>query len=108
MTKTPLQTAIDSLKAALSSATEPADIALLTEKMIEAVKAAEETEERLMTLEEGAYFLGLKPDSLRKMTSAQRVPCVKVGSLTRFSKESLLRWAKEQERPMHKVYRKSR
>lgn len=100
------QPIIDHIKSALLTATEPSDIALLTEKYIEVVKTAEATEERLMTLEEGAHFLGLKPDSLRKMTSAQRVPCVKVGSLTRFSRESLLRWAKEQERPMHRIYRK--
>jgi len=104
--QTPLQTAIDRIQIALSAATEPSDIALLTDKLIEAVKAAEAAGERLMTLEEGAHFLGLKPDSLRKMTSAQRVPCVKVGSLTRFSRESLFRWAKEQEKPMHRIYRR--
>ncbi|MGV8122277.1 MAG: helix-turn-helix domain-containing protein [Candidatus Xenobiia bacterium LiM19] len=108
MHQTPLQTAIERLQSVLSKATDPSDIALLTEKLIEAVKAAEATEERLMTLEEGAYFLGLRPDSLRKHCSAQRIPCVKVGSLTRFLRESLLRWAKEQERPMNSVYRKRR
>lgn len=39
----------------------------------------------LMTYEEVAQILGLKPNTLRVWVSSKRIPCVKLGGAVRFT-----------------------
>lgn len=107
MMKSPMETAIEKLQEALSQATSPADIAMLTEKLVAVMGMQGKGEERLLTLEMAARYIGdIKPDSLRKLCAAQKIPHIKIGSMTRFDPESLKKWLLSQEKKMHKVWRK--
>jgi excisionase family DNA binding protein len=48
---------------------------------------------RLLTAEEAAQYLGLHPETVRKMAREQRIPRVKVGRFWRFRPLDLDDWA---------------
>ncbi|UVT20060.1 MAG: helix-turn-helix domain-containing protein [Nitrospira sp.] len=53
-------------------------------------------ERRLLTIQEAAQYTGLSVHTLYTMTSQKRIPYVKVGRLTRFDRETLDKWIKQQ------------
>ena len=52
-----------------------------------------EQQARLLTAEEAAEYLGLHPETVRKMAREQRLPRVKVGRFWRFRPMDLDDWA---------------
>lgn len=48
---------------------------------------------RLLTVDETAEYLGLHPETVRKMCREQRIPRVKVGRVWRFRPADLDDWA---------------
>jgi excisionase family DNA binding protein len=50
---------------------------------------------RLMTLEQGAGYLGMTIDALRYKASTRQIPAVKVDKKWRFDKQDLDRWIEE-------------
>lgn len=52
-----------------------------------------EPQNRLLTAEEAARYLGLHPETVRKMAREQRLPRVKVGRVWRFRPTDLDDWA---------------
>lgn len=53
-------------------------------------------ERRLLTVQEAAKYTGLSIHTLYTMTSQRRIPHVKVGRLTKFDRETLDKWIKQQ------------
>lgn len=53
-------------------------------------------ERRLLTVQEAAQYTGLSVHTLYTMTSQKRIPYVKVGRLTKFDRETLDKWIKQQ------------
>lgn len=53
-------------------------------------------ERRLLTVSEAAQYTGLSVYTLYTMTSQRRIPFVKVGRLTKFDREQLDKWIKQQ------------
>lgn len=53
-------------------------------------------ERRLLNIQEAAQYTGLSKHTLYTMTSERRIPFVKVGRLTRFDRETLDKWIKQQ------------
>jgi excisionase family DNA binding protein len=56
---------------------------------------AENTRGPLLSVEESAAYLGVRPGTLRNWLSARRLAYVKVGRLTRLSSETLNRFITE-------------
>ena len=50
----------------------------------------------ILTLEEVAHYLRLKPQTIYKWTQEKRIPAVKLGKEWRFRKRILDRWLDEQ------------
>jgi excisionase family DNA binding protein len=50
----------------------------------------------ILTLEEVAHYLRLKPQTIYKWTQEKRIPAVKLGKEWRFRKSVLDRWLDEQ------------
>jgi excisionase family DNA binding protein len=53
-------------------------------------------ERRLLTISETAQYIGLSVHTLYTMTSQRRIPFVKCGRLTKFDRETLDKWIKQQ------------
>jgi excisionase family DNA binding protein len=53
-------------------------------------------ERRLFTIQEAALYTGLSVHTLYTMTSQRRIPHLKVGRLTKFDRETLDKWIKQQ------------
>ena len=53
-------------------------------------------EHEIMTLEEVAHYLRLKPQTLYKWAQEKRIPAVKLGKEWRFRRSILDRWLDEQ------------
>lgn len=53
-------------------------------------------ERRLLTVQEAAQYTGLSVHTLYTMTSERRIPYVKVGRLTKFDRDTLDKWIKQQ------------
>ena len=68
----PLQTAISKLESALSTATEPETIALLSDKLLMALEKQGKEEPRLWGLEEASAYLQLAPHTIRQHVSQER------------------------------------
>jgi excisionase family DNA binding protein len=47
------------------------------------------TDERLLTTEEAAAWLGLKPYTLKRMAQRQEIPSIKYGKLRRFEPRAI-------------------
>ncbi|MCO5142091.1 MAG: helix-turn-helix domain-containing protein [Oligoflexia bacterium] len=54
--------------------------------------------EKLMTVEELADALGLRPQTIRNWVAMRRLPYLRIGGKTRFRRESLEVWLAEKER----------
>ena len=55
-----------------------------------------ETNHEILTLEEVAHYLRLKPQTIYKWAQERRIPAVKLGKEWRFRKSILDRWMDEQ------------
>lgn len=53
-------------------------------------------ERRLLNIQEAAQYTGLSIHTLYTMTSQRRIPYVKVGRLTKFDREQMDKWIKQQ------------
>ncbi|MDR4470333.1 MAG: helix-turn-helix domain-containing protein [Nitrospira sp.] len=53
-------------------------------------------ERRLLTVQEAADYTGLSVHTLYTMTSQRRIPYVKMGRLTKFDRDLLDKWIKQQ------------
>ena len=53
-------------------------------------------ERRLLNIQEASTYTGLSVHTLYTMTSERRIPFVKVGRLTKFDREMLDKWIKQQ------------
>lgn len=53
-------------------------------------------ERRLLNIQEAAQYTGLSVHTLYTMTSERRIPFVKVGRLTKFDRDTLDKWIKQQ------------
>lgn len=60
------------------------------------MKGESAIERRLITIAEAAQYTGLSVHTLYTMTSQRRIPFVKVGRLTKFDREQLDKWIKQQ------------
>jgi excisionase family DNA binding protein len=56
----------------------------------------ERTDHEILTLEEVAHYLRLKPQTIYKWAQERRIPAVKLGKEWRFRKRILDRWLDEQ------------
>ncbi|MHC9544630.1 MAG: helix-turn-helix domain-containing protein [Vulcanimicrobiota bacterium] len=61
--------------------------------------------ESLLTIEEAAEYLRLKPKTIRNWISMRKIPYRKIGRYIRFDRKSLELWAQRQEVAVHKVWR---
>ncbi len=55
------------------------------------------SEERWLSLEEIAAYLGIKRDTVYKWINRRNMPAHKVGSLWKFRKEEVDRWVTERQ-----------
>ena len=55
-------------------------------------------EQKLMSVDEAAARLGLRPSTVRKYVLIQHIPFVKIGSRVLFSPDRLDRWVAEHSR----------
>ena len=60
------------------------------------MSAPDAPDHEILTLEEVAHYLRLKPQTLYKWAQEQRIPAVKLGKEWRFRKSILDRWLDEQ------------
>ena len=60
------------------------------------MSAPDTPDHEILTLEEVAHYLRLKPQTLYKWAQEQRIPAVKLGKEWRFRKSILDRWLDEQ------------
>jgi excisionase family DNA binding protein len=101
-----VKTTIEVLQKALREADDTEKVITLTDRLMSAVdRLGKDDFEKLWTQEQAAEFLGVKPDTVRHWVSEQRIPCIKVGSLNRFDKNSLKKWALEKETKVHEAWR---
>jgi len=86
----------EALQAALKEARDPQTISDLSEKLLSVYDRMEKDEE-LWDLHRASCFLGMKPDTLRKMAAQKKIPSIQIGSLRRFDPGRLKRWALSRE-----------
>jgi excisionase family DNA binding protein len=60
------------------------------------MSGADTPDHEILTLEEVAHYLRLKPQTIYKWAQEQRIPAVKLGKEWRFRKSILDRWLDEQ------------
>ncbi|MDK2742421.1 MAG: helix-turn-helix domain-containing protein [Nitrospira sp. BO4] len=60
------------------------------------MNSGSDIERRLLNIEEASQYIGLSVHTLCAMTSQRRIPYVKVGRLTKFDREMLDKWIKQQ------------
>ncbi|MGV8123510.1 MAG: helix-turn-helix domain-containing protein [Candidatus Xenobiia bacterium LiM19] len=89
----PLQTAIDKLENALSTATEPETIALLTDKLVLALEKQGKEEQKLWSLEQASSYLLIAPHTIRQHVSQEKIPFLKLNGAVRFDPVALKKWA---------------
>lgn len=61
--------------------------------------------ESLLTIEEAAEYLRLKPKTVRNWVGLRKIPFRKIGRYIRFESRSLEAWSKRQERGEHEAWR---
>lgn len=61
--------------------------------------------ENLLTIEEAAEYLRLKPKTIRNWIGLRKIPFRKIGRYIRFDRKSLEAWAKRKEIDEHSMWR---
>lgn len=100
----PLTKVIANLESRLETAEDVDQAIALTDRILEAYSRLPESQ-KLWGLDETAEYLGLKPDTVRKYCSQQRIPHIKLGSKCRFSPARIKKWAISREIKAHRVWR---
>lgn len=57
---------------------------------------AQDLNDEILTLEEAAGFLKIKPRTIYDLVQRRRIPFLRAGKFLRFSKQDLLAWMKEE------------
>lgn len=56
-------------------------------------------EEKLLTTDEAAALLAIKPSKLRSAVFKREIPYLKIGRLVRFAKADLMKWLEARKKP---------
>jgi len=101
-----LSKVIENLESRLENAEDTEQAIALTEKILEVYRQLPGGKQ-LWDDQDVLRFLKLKdPNTLAKMRSAKRIPYFKSKGVIRYIPESIIRWAKENERKMDPVWRR--
>lgn len=100
------QASLEALKNALAASETPQQVIMLIDSFCNLLdRIAGGDDPRLWTTEDAARFIGCQPDTVRKWASQQRIPHIKIGSLTRFEPSRLRKWLLSRETKVHKAWR---
>ncbi|MCD4786108.1 MAG: helix-turn-helix domain-containing protein [Candidatus Eremiobacteraeota bacterium] len=100
----PLNKVIYNLESRLERAEDVDQALRLTDRILEAYSRLPERQ-KLWGLEETAEYLGLKPDTIRKFCSQQKIPHIKLGSRCRFEPGRIKKWVISREIKAHRAWR---
>ena len=100
-----LRNLIDSLEKRLAETTDTDKALALADRLMEAYDKLPD-KENLWDVKRAAEFLKIKPDTLYKWTSQQKVPFIPVGSTRRFDPATLKKWVIKNTIRPHRAWRK--